>query len=194
VRRGVPRQSRRGVGPLGLREEVEPIVRRLVAEHLGVPATALRSEVSFAQDLAATPADVTELIVAAERMLGTCVEGDVVERAGTYGDLVDAIVDARLQEEEATLPRVWFRSVLVPARRGPLGVVVRSLWSTPYEIETVLQEAHRAGPGTCLVVALAPTTPARVLAHLEGCFAPLAARGITVRVRAEWPVRARAVA
>jgi acyl carrier protein len=187
-------RSRRGLGPLGLREEVEPVVRRLVAARLGVPATVLRPEVSFAQDLAATQADVAEIVVEAERTFRMRVAGDVVDRARTYGDLVDAIVDARLEDDDAAVPRVWLRSVLVPARRGPLGVVVRSLWSTPYEIETIVQDASRAGPGACLVVALAASAPARVLAHLEGRFAPLAARGITVRVRAELPVAARAVA
>jgi acyl carrier protein len=194
VTKGTARQTGRGLGPLGLREEIEPILRRIVAERLGVPATALRPDVSFAQHLAATPVDVAELVVAAERTVGGCVDGTAVDRIRTYGDLVDAIVDARLDAEAATVPHVWFHSVLVPAKRGPLGVMLRSLWSTPYEIETVLQEARRAGPGACLVIALAPTAPAETREHLERRFAPLASRGITVRVRCEWPVRARAVA
>lgn len=182
------------LGPLGFREHVEPTLRRLVADRLGVATDQLRDHVSFAEDLVAAASDVTELVVAAERLVGARVDEAAIERLRTYGDFVDAIVAARNAPEEAPPPLVSLRIVLVPARRDRRGIVVRSVWSSPYELDTVADDARRAGPGACLVVTLPADAPAPAVARVERRFAPLVPRGVTVRVHCEQPLRTRAVA
>ena len=69
-------------------EFVEPRVRRLAAEHLGVGVDELGSDVSLRDDLAADSLDLAELAVALEREFAIVVPEGVLDEVRTYGDLV----------------------------------------------------------------------------------------------------------
>jgi acyl carrier protein len=191
--RAVRREACR-FGPLGYRERIEPILRSIVADRLGVPSDDLLPDVSFEQDLAALPSDVTELVVAIEQVVGLHLSESAIERMRTYGDLIDAVLDARAGTGDGWVPRVLLRTVLVPARRDRRGVVVRSAWSTPYALGSIVDEARRAGSGACLVVTLPGDAAGSEVAAIERAFASLARQGVTLRVHREQDVRGRAVA
>ena len=58
----------------------------------------------------------------------------------------------------------------------------RVSWLTPYEAETIGEDAVRAGRGARLEVTVPPPTPDEGLAAVESLFAWLVEKGIEVRV------------
>src|SRR4029450_3095206 len=83
---------------------VEPRVRRLVAEHLGVTEDELSPELSLVEDLAADSLDFAELGLAVEEELDVAVPDDVLDAVRTYGDLVEAAVGLARGRLEAGSP------------------------------------------------------------------------------------------
>ena len=75
-----------------MRSIVEPRVRRLVAEHLGVAEEELSPELSLVEDLAADSLDFAELAVAVEEELDLSIPDRVLDDVRTYGDLIDATI------------------------------------------------------------------------------------------------------
>src|SRR5881396_4321314 len=73
---------------------LEPRVRCLVADTLGVGIDELAPDVSLTDELAADSLDLVELAARLEAELGLVVPDRVVERLRTYGDLVRAAVAA----------------------------------------------------------------------------------------------------
>src|SRR5438094_94854 len=105
---------------------LEPRVRCLVADTLGVGIDELAPDVSLTDELAADSLDLAELAARLEAELGLVVPDRVVERLRTYGDLVRAAV-AAAPERGAALARlagpvpVWARlvasAIALPMRR-----------------------------------------------------------------------------
>src|SRR5438034_11807429 len=83
---------------------LEPRVRCLVADTLGVGIDELAPDVSLTDELAADSLDLVELAARLEAELGLVVPDRVVERLRTYGDLVRAAV-AAAPERGAALAR-----------------------------------------------------------------------------------------
>src|SRR5262245_36397980 len=101
-----------------MRSIVEPRVRRLVAEHLGVTEDELSPELSLVDDLAADSLDFAELRLAVEEELDLNVPEDILDGVRTYGDLVEAAIGlarARLAAETPHVP------VVARVRRPALG-------------------------------------------------------------------------
>ena len=100
---------------------VEPSVRALIADHLGVGVEELVPGVSLRDDLAADSLDLVELTMALEAEFGIVVPERVLDRVRTCGDLVQAtgllIRARRAAEARAAEPplRMWAR---VLARAG----------------------------------------------------------------------------
>jgi acyl carrier protein len=169
-------------------EFVEPPVRRLVAEYLGVEVEALVSAVSLREDLAADSLDLVELTIALEAEFAIGIPERVLDRVRTYGELVDAIgrlIRARCGAEArgAEPPlRFWVR--LVSPAGEPGGILEWTGWLTPYVAETIAEDAVWAGRGTHLEVTVASSTPAD-LARVRHQFAQLGRRGVRVTVRRE---------
>ena len=69
-------------------EFVEPHVRRLVAEHLGVGVEDLVSHISLRDDLAADSLDLVGLAMAIEGEFAIVVPERVLGEVRTYSDLV----------------------------------------------------------------------------------------------------------
>jgi hypothetical protein len=65
-----------------------------------------------------------------------------------------------------------------------MGVLERVTWLTPYEAETIGEDARRAGPGTQLEVTVPGPTSAAGFEAVRLLFAWLAAKGVEVVVLA----------
>ena len=170
-------------------EFVEPRVRRVVADHLGVNPEELTRDVSLTDDLAADSLDLLELALVLEGELGIVVPEAAIDELRTYGDLLDRVQllarERRLAETttgHATAPAlVWAR--IVSPRADANGDIQRAGWLTPYTAETIAESAIRAGRGARLEVAVSSTLSDAGLAELQDEFAWLGERGVQVSVR-----------
>src|SRR5262245_1294184 len=96
---------------------IEPTIRRVVADTLGVGGEDLAAEVSLVDDLAADSLDLVEIAVALEAELGIAVPERILECVRTYGDLVDATVTLARGLGEADVahespePTAWTRLI-----------------------------------------------------------------------------------
>jgi acyl carrier protein len=169
-------------------EFVEPHVRHLVAERLGVGTEVLVSGVSLRHDLAADSLDLVELALALEGEFAIVVPEHVLDDVHTYGDLVHAtglLIRARCEAEAggAEAPqRIWVR--IVPATGEPSAALERTGWLTPYTAETITEDALQAGLGARLELTVAGSTTAG-LARVRHRFARLGRHGVEVSVRGD---------
>jgi acyl carrier protein len=166
---------------------VEPRVRRVVAEHLGVNIEEITPEVSLTDDLAADSLDLLELALALEAELGIVVSESALERVRTYDDLrttVHALLHQRHEAGGRAAVAPLEASARVVSSRGETGgEIQRAGVLTPYTAETIAEDALRAGRGARLEVAVPPDTSDAALAELQHEFAWLGARGVQVSVR-----------
>ena len=142
------------MGKWGIAEFVEPHVRRLIAEHLGVGVEELVSHVSLREDLAADSLDLVELAVALEGEFGIVVPDRILDEVRTYSDLVRAT------------------GLLILARRA----------AEARGAEPPAEDVLRAGGGARLEVTVAASTAASV-ARVQHQFARLRKRGVQVTIR-----------
>src|SRR5262245_1386608 len=165
-------------------DNVEPRVRRVVAEFLGVDVVDLGPEVSLTDDLAADSLDLLELALALEGRFGIVIPEAVIDGMHRYGDLVE-LVEALTSEQqvpaEDEAPLVWAR--VVPATEHGATILERAGTLTPYAAEDIADDALHAGPGAHLEMCVSTHTSDIALARLEGDFAWLERRGIRVSVR-----------
>lgn len=175
------------LGVAGAREFVEPHLRGLVAEQLGVGAGELRSHVSLRDDLAADSLDLLELALVVEHEFAIAIPDRLLDGVLSYGDLVDATVGlvlehARGQRKSAEqAPR--FRAQLAPAERDSGGAFTFAGVLTPYVAETIAWDARMVGSGARLDIVVVPGTTDLDCARVGDRFAHLAGRGVHVTVR-----------
>jgi len=166
---------------------VEPRVRHLVAERLGVSPEDLIPEASLADELAVDSLDLLEIAIAIEADLGIAIAERLLVDVRSYGDLVDLVaclVEETRRPEPALAAAVLARVVAAEGipRRGTLQ---RTLLLTPYAAETVAEDAMRAGPGAYLEITLRGRVVAGTVARVRALFARLVQRGIPVHVEPE---------
>jgi len=171
----------------GATTTIEPRVRRLLAERLGVTAEELIPEASLADELAVDSLDLLEIAMAIEAELGITVSERRLETVRSFGDLV-ALVASLVAEsrhpDPVGAPAVLVR--VVPAEGAPQGGTMhRALLLTPYAAETVTEEALHAGPGASLEIRLRGRAGAGVITRVRTLFARLVARGVPVHVEPE---------
>jgi acyl carrier protein len=166
---------------------VEPRVRRVVAEQLGVSVEELAADISLTDDLAADSLDLVELAIALENEMGIAIPESTIDEVRTFGDLLATVhglirqrrkAEARAGKTAAPAP-VWAR-VFSPCSSAEIH---RAGWLTPYTAETIAQDALRAGRGARLEVAVPATLSDDGLAQLQDDFAWLGDRGVQVSVR-----------
>ena len=165
-------------------EPVEPRVRRVVAEHLGVDLEELGPAVSLTDDLAADSLDMLELAIALEGQLGIAIPESLIDDLHRYGDLVDMIRALHAaQHAPATpeLPMVLAR--VLPADGRTDAILERAGQLTPYTAETIADDALHAGRGARLEMSVPTNTSDATLGRLEEDFAWLERRGVHVSVR-----------
>jgi acyl carrier protein len=158
---------------------VETRVCHLVAETLGVGVEELTPEVSLTDDLAADSLDLAELTVRLETELGIVMPDRMVRALGTYGELLRTTVSLATGSDERPIA-VWTR--LLSPLRAARGALVRADLLTPYVVESIAEDALRAGPGARLEVTVAQGTSEGAMARVRTRFAALAARGVDVSV------------
>ena len=162
--------------------QVELRLRHLVAETLGISADELAAPVSLVDDLAVDSLDLLELAIGIEEALDVSLPERLLAAVRTYGDLAALVVDrvpcpATMAEEP-----VLVRARITPPG-SPLGrTIVRVLVLTPYAIELITEDAHRAGRGTRVELSIPGGSREPVLARLRATFGDLAACGIDVDV------------
>lgn len=183
----------RTLGVWGRREFVEPRVRAIVADRLGVEPDMLTPEVSLLEDLAADSLDLLELSLALEAEFGITLREADVDGVRAYRDLVDLVVTATSGGDETDEPGAFVRSVVVSNAGERRHEVRRATWLTPYQAEAIAADALNAGRGARLELTVTRATAAD-LARVQGCFAWLAERGIDLTVRREQPSNRRDVA
>jgi acyl carrier protein len=169
-------------------EFVEPRVRRVVAEQLGVSPDELSSDVSLTDELAADSLDLLELALALEMELGIVIPESTIDELRTYGELLDIVRMLARRRREAEVRARGSEPALVWARvYSPLaeerGEIQRACWLTPYTAETIAEDALRAGRGARLEVAVPSTLSDASVAALQDEFAWLGDRGVEVSVR-----------
>lgn len=172
-------------------EFLEPRIRRVVAESLGLGAEELTPEVSLTDDLAADSLDLVELGLGLEEEFGITLSEAVLSEVRTYGELVggvQALARKRWEVESGhtteALP-VRVRVVAAPGRgRGDLQ---RAGWLTPYAVQTIAEDALRGGRGARLEVTVPADVGDAALARLEDQFAWLGEREVRVSVRRDPP-------
>lgn len=164
-------------------EGIEDHVRRVVARHLGVPVRRLAPDVSLHDDLGGDRTAVRDLVLAVERRLGVRMETQVLDTVRSYGELVAATIEA-IRAQRAQLQQESRESASGRVRiAGPQGPVVeRAGRLTPYVLESVCDDARRAGPGTTVSVCVAEPTADDQLERLRERLAVLERRGVTVQV------------
>jgi acyl carrier protein len=154
---------------------VEPRVRRVVADVLGVDATLITSSVSLSDDLAVDSLDLIELCTVLEDEFGIPLARGMPGWVRTYGQLVTFIGESR-----PVNPPLMVVTMVAPDGELP-SQLVRSEWMTPYGIETVREDALRHGPGTTLDITLDVADDDPIM-DLRKSLARLATRGIRVHV------------
>lgn len=179
-------------GLLGIEEYVEPRIRRLIADRLGVDGDELGWNVSLGDDLAADSLDLLEVAIEIEAALGIVLSERRLALVRSYGDLVETVVELVATTQHAALPAapptVHTRVV---GGDGTRPALERCAALTPYVAQTVTDDVLSAGPGARLEVTVHTQPTARTLARVREVFAALRARGIVVSVQPEQPAPAR---
>lgn len=164
-------------------DAVEPQVRRLVAEQLGVPGDALAPDVSFIDDLAHDRATIRELVLAVETRMGVRVEARLLDEVRSYGELVGATIDAiraqRARAAEAREAAVTGRVRIT----GPGDRILESSGTlTPYVLEGVAADARRAGSGATVTISVGDAATDAQIAAVRARLAGVERLGVTVLV------------
>lgn len=165
---------------------LEPRIRAVVADHLGVASADLRGDVSLIDDLAADSLDLVELALRIEDEFDITVPERVIESWRTFGDLVDSTLAlTALRAEAAGLadaaaPLVRARVLAIGGEAAPR--VERVVWLTPYMAETLCEDALSAGRGARLDLRLPTTATDAEIGHVAAHFARLRRAGVDVHV------------
>ena len=169
-------------------ELLEPRLRRIVADLLGVDPEALAPQVSLTDDLAADSLDLVEVALEIESHLGIEIPERTIAKIRTYGELVQAALahaetgEVKAPEETAPAPLVFSR--VVRAGGDPaLPLVERAGKLTPYVVQNITEDALWAGRGASLEVTVQATANEASVALVMDQFAWLGERGVKVRVR-----------
>ena len=169
-------------------ERLEPRLRPIVADLLGVDSETLSPQVSLTDDLAADSLDLIEVALAIESHLGIEIPERAIEKIRTYGDLVQAALahaDAgEVKAPEETTPVPLVASRVVRAGGDPaLPLVERAGKLTPYVVQNITDDALWAGRGASLEVTVQASANEACVALVMDQFAWLGERGVKVSVR-----------
>ena len=156
--------------------QVEPQVRMVVSEQLGVVPELLVPDVVLGDELAADSLDMLELLLALEAKFQVKMPARAWEGVRTYRDLVST-VRASCRRTEAPVA-FWAR--LTAARQPRLE---QSGELTPYATEMLLEAAGGVGAPARLELVVARETSDAFLEGMRHRFGALRRHGMEVSVR-----------
>ena len=168
---------------------IEPDLRHLVADLLGVDPDELVPEASLIDDLAADSLDLVELAIVLESTFEITLTRHRMDEVRSYRDLLDVVmasVESRRTRELVLTPGLDVKSRLVPPGASE-ATLERADALTVYAIETIREDALGARPGTHLEVTLPARAATADLASVRDALAGLDRRGIAVSVRCDAP-------
>jgi len=177
-------------GAAGAPVAVEPRIRRLAAEQLGVSPDDLVPEVSLVEDLAVDSLDLLELAMALETEFNVTLPWRRIDRMRTYRDLVEAVLASFDGRAPAEARVFTVRSRIVPAGGGGRPSCERAAALTPYSIQIIGEEAAAAGRGARLEMTAPAGTDDADLVAIRAEFAWLDRRGVEVSIHREPAERA----
>jgi len=156
----------------------------LQLEPLGGPWPAGTSLIRL--DGAVTPAPIREWWRRRGLVRPSAVERPRVRPRVVGGRAVEATVDLirarRAAESRSAEQPARFVARVVPSEGRAGGILERGGWLTPYTVETIAEDALRAGRGARLEVTVAASTEDTDLARVRDDFACVGERGILVTV------------
>jgi acyl carrier protein len=154
---------------------VEPRVRQILADVLGIDFALVTPEVCLTDDLAADSLDMVEVCIALEETFGVSLPRGLPGWVRTCGQLVTFVHAAR------PIPPPMLVVTVAPKGDGGPPPFVRSAHLTPYYLDAIVDDAATFASGTVIDVAVedADTT---ALSTLTARFARLVERGLTVHV------------
>ena len=170
----------RGYASAGSAEKsVEPRIRRVVAEHLGIGREDLRPYISLTDDLAADSLDLAGLMVRLEDEFNIEIPDSMLGEVHSYAELVGCVkvLDRRRRaaaRAEGDQP-VFVSVQIVPPADHATGDLWRVCWCTPYNAETIVEDALSAGPGAHLEARVLSEVSDAALRSLEDRLAGLRA-------------------
>lgn len=172
-----------------VRARVEPRIRHLVAEQLGVSPEELVPAASLTDELAADSLDMLQLVLALESAFDIVVPQRSIADMRSYRDVVDTVVVSLLDaggDDLAARRDLLVRSRVTSGRAGAADELVRVDELTPYTIQTIEEDALRAGRGARVEVAVssnASDIDGAALTYVRDQLAWLEERGIQVAVQ-----------
>jgi len=120
--------------------EVEPTLRALIADTLGVKPERIDLHASLVADLGIDPLDVLDLMTRIENTLGVAFPEGEVDALRTFEDFVlvtRALLSVRTAVERPAPPPVQARLRVAPSHGGDGPVLERVVALTPYDCETL---------------------------------------------------------
>ena len=165
-------------------QNLEPRLRQLVADQLAVDADALVPEVSLTDELAVDSLDMVGLVLAIEDEFDVMLSERSVDGVRTYGELVAVVASGDRPPPERAVQRpltVWSR--MVPSAAAGRGILERVEELTPYALETIAEDARRAGPGARLEIVLPADADEAGLTVVASALTPLGRRGVETTLR-----------
>lgn len=117
---------------------------------------------------------------------GIDVPEQILDQVRSYGHLVETTMDLirsrRAAESRSAEQPARFVARIVPSRGRSGGILEHGGWLTPYTVETIVDDALRAGGGARLEVTVGASTEDTGLARVRDDFACLGQRGVLVTV------------
>jgi len=159
----------------------------VVAEHLGIGRDDLRPYISLTDDLAADSLDLAELMVRLEDEFNIEIPDSMLGEVHSYAELVACVkvlerrrrAAARAEGDQAP---VFVSVQIVPPADHATGDLWRVCWCTPYNAETIVEDALSAGPGAHLEARVLSEVSDAALRSLEDRLAGLRALRIQVTI------------
>jgi len=171
-----------------LRAMIEPRLRALVADAIGVRAETLALETSLTEDLAMDSLDLLDVAMRAESEFGIAFPDRELPALRTYGDLVaatTALIVHQLRAQRADRERERVELRVGATESAALPRLLRVLDGTPYDHELLTDDVRSMSAGEPLEINTSPNATPAMLADLERA---LARAGVTrAKLRAGVP-------
>jgi acyl carrier protein len=172
--------------------DVEPTLRRIIGESLGVKPERIDGHAALVADLGIDPLDVLDVMTRVESVVGIAYPEGEIDALRTFEDLVlvtRALLSVRLATEQPAPAPAQGRLRIGGAGGATLERVVTL---TPYDCETIADDLALSQGGDDREIAVTGGVPAAALASLDAALLSSRLGGRRTTVRRTAPVRTAA--